>query len=130
MPCVQAFKDRAAQPGTFAAFFSVIQKITGQNVQNVVGHDWLTVMRAMAVQALRLGANKDCREVIQQGTSLVPNHPKHTNGFGYLSTNNNPRGTCRKGQCGPSAGRTAGAGEELRGNAEAQGKADQAEGEK
>jgi hypothetical protein len=35
------------------------------------GRDWLVTMRAMAVQALRLKVNKDCREAIQKGAICV-----------------------------------------------------------
>jgi hypothetical protein len=33
--------------------------------------DWLVTMRAMAVQALRLKVNKECREAIQKGATFV-----------------------------------------------------------
>jgi hypothetical protein len=70
----QAFKGREAQAATFASCLNVIQQKTSQNVRNVVGHDWVTLMRAVAVHALRLRVNKDCRETIKQGMSeRLPN---------------------------------------------------------
>lgn len=67
-----AFKDRAAQPATFASCFRVLEQVTGCEVRSVACHDWLVVVRAMTAQGVRLRVNKDCREAIEQGKYLDP----------------------------------------------------------
>lgn len=69
----QAFKHRSAQPATFASCLEVFALATSQAAASPQhGRDWLVTMRAMAVQALRLKVNKDCREAIQKGDYLDP----------------------------------------------------------
>jgi hypothetical protein len=67
----QVFKDRAAQPATFASFFSVLEQVTGYEVRSVAHHDWLVVLRAMIAQGVRLRVNKECRETIEKGASSL-----------------------------------------------------------